>query len=242
MTMACNRGKASPDSHTKVRLFADSGGYCQNPECTRLLFMEIGDERIHVAEIAHIFAAGDDGPRANQALTPEQKGAYENLILLCPTCHTMVDKAPAAFPDSLVIRWKRQHVEKLAAMFGARRYPDRLGARSAILPLLDENQAIHREYGPDNEYRLNPESEQSRVWQRKVRSRILPNNRRILALLDANRELLSAPEQVIVELLRQHVDDLEARHIDADHGGGGARFPAEAHTLLRDVDDNGRQE
>lgn len=232
MTMTCNRGKASPDQHTKIRLFADSGGYCQNPGCSRLLFMEIGDERLHVAEIAHICAAGNDGPRANKTLTPEQRGAYENLILLCPTCHTMVDKAPAAFPDNLVFRWKRSHVDKLAALFGTRRYPDRSAARSALEPLLSENQAIHEQYGPDNEYRYNPESEQADLWQRKVRTRILPNNRRILALLDANRELLSATEQRILERLRQHVDDLEARHIDADLSGGGTRFPTEAHNLL----------
>lgn len=239
--MSCNRGKASPDQLTKIRLFADSGGYCQNPECSRLLFMETGDEQLHVAEIAHICAAGDDGPRANKALTAEQRGSYENLILLCPTCHTMIDKAPAAFPDNLVLRWKRSHVDKLAGLFGTRRYPDRSSARAALAPLLMENQAIHEQYGPDNEYRYNPESEQADVWRRKVRTRILPNNRRILALLDANCELLSATEQRMLERLRQHVDDLEARHIDADLSGGGARFPTEAHNLLVDEGDDGRE-
>jgi hypothetical protein len=237
--MPCNRGKASPDQYTKIRLFADSGGYCQNPDCSRLFFMDVGDERLHVAEIAHICAAGDDGPRANKELTPEQRGAYENLILLCPTCHTMVDKAPAAFPDEVVLRWKRSHVDKLAALFGTRRYSDRSFARSALLPLLSENKTIHEQYGPDNDYRYNPESEMAAAWQRKVRTRILPNNRRILALLDANYELLSAVEQHTVEVLRQHVDDLEARHLDADLRGGGARFPSGVHDLLTDEDNDG---
>lgn len=232
--MSCTRGKASPDQHTKNRLFAESGGYCQKPECSRQLFMEVGGERIHVAEIAHICAAGDDGPRANTSLTPEQRGAYDNLILLCPTCHTIVDKAPDVFPDPLVRGWKRSHLEKLAAVFGTKRYPDRPTARAALTPLLDENGAVHEQYGPDNDYRYNPESEQADVWKRKVRTLVLPNNRRILALLDANRDLLTPAERRTLERLRQHVDDLEARHIGADLSGGGARFPPEARDLFAD--------
>jgi len=153
----------------------------------------------------------------------------------------MVDKAPAAFPDEMVLRWKRSHVDKLAALFGTKRYNERPAARAALLPLMSENKFIHEEYGPDNDYRYNPESELADVWQRKVRTRILPNNRRILALLDANRELLSLTEQRTVEVLRQHVDDLEARHIDTVLDGGGARFPSEAHDLFAAKEDNGRE-
>jgi len=189
--MGCNRGKASPNPHTRIRLFADSGGYCQNPECSCLLFLEVGSEQFHIAEIAHICAAAENGPRSSKVLTPEQRGAYENLILLCPKCHTIVDKAASSYPDQLVQNWKWLHVDKLASLFGTKRYSDRATARAAVIPLLFENRIIHEQYGPDNDYRYNPESEQANVWQRKMRTQILPNNRRILALLDANRALLT---------------------------------------------------
>jgi hypothetical protein len=39
---------------TKLRLFADSGGYCGNPECSAPIFKEFDDEIIHIGEIAHI--------------------------------------------------------------------------------------------------------------------------------------------------------------------------------------------
>jgi len=81
--MVCSRGEATPNAHTKLRLFADSAGYCQNPACNRPLFIDAGDKNIHIAEMAHVFAAADDGPRANPILTNAERGRFENLILLC---------------------------------------------------------------------------------------------------------------------------------------------------------------
>lgn len=81
--MACNRGKANPNAQTKLRLFADSGGYCQRPDCSNRLFVDTKTTNVHLAEMAHIIAAGSDGPRADGSFTDEQKGSYENLLLLC---------------------------------------------------------------------------------------------------------------------------------------------------------------
>ena len=104
--MACPNGKATPDSHTKLRLFANSGGYCQNPNCNQNLFFNIGDSNFHIAEMAHVFCGGDAGPRLNRKLTDSERGDYSNLILLCPTCHTMIDKAEKEYPDYKIIIWK----------------------------------------------------------------------------------------------------------------------------------------
>jgi len=34
---------------------------------------------------------------------------YVNLILLCPSCHTHVDKAPEEYPEDLLKKWKKDH-------------------------------------------------------------------------------------------------------------------------------------
>lgn len=230
--MSCSRGKASPNEVTKLRLFAHSAGFCQRPDCTRPLFVDLGDKQIHVAEMAHIFAATDHGPRANAELSQEERGQFENLILLCPTCHTTIDKAPSVFSDAIVAEWKRRHSTILANIFGVATYGDRAALRAAIDPVLAENREIFEQYGPDNDYRLNPESEVALVWQRKVRSKILPNNRKLLSVLDANRSLLHRDEQKVLELFRQHVDDLEARHLGAAIAATAARFPSQMNTLL----------
>lgn len=229
--MACSRGAASPDAHTQRRLFAASAGYCQNPGCANELFVDAADESFHIAELAHVFAANDGGPRSQPELTKEERGAFENLVVLCANCHTMVDKAPVAFPDSLILRWKREHANKLQRLFGAVRFDDRTSARQAVEPLLAQNFAIFQQYGPHIEASRNPESGAAEQWKRKMLTRILPNNRRVLALLDANRHLLRDDEKLTVERFRQHIDDLEAFHIE-EKRQDASRFPDDLSKIL----------
>jgi len=91
--MTCLKGRVNPSTTTKLRLFADSGGFCQNPSCLQPLFKDFEDDTIHIAEMAHIISAGDSGPRSDSDKTDDAKAAYTNLILLCPSCHTQIDKA-----------------------------------------------------------------------------------------------------------------------------------------------------
>lgn len=229
--MACSRGAASPDAHTQRRLFAASAGYCQNPGCAYELFVDAADQSFHIAEMAHVIAAKDGGPRSNPKLSREERGAYENLVVLCANCHTMVDKAPDAFPDSMMFGWKREHTNKLQGLFGAVRFDDRTAARQVVEPLLVQNLAIFQQYGPHIEAARNPESGAAEQWRRKMLTRILPNNRRILAVLDANRHLLDDGEKSIVERFRQHLDDLEAFHIEGN-SQDASRFPNELSNIL----------
>ena len=231
--LSCPRGAAAPDAHTQRRLFAASAGYCQNPGCQHALFVDLPGKSIHIAEMAHVFAAQDHGPRANAKLTKAHRGAFENLILLCANCHTMVDKAPDQFSDATMLGWKRDHAVKLQALFGLTKYSGRIFARAAIEPSLRENHTIFDQYGPHVAAALNPESGAHDLWRRKMLGRILPNNRLVLALLDANPHLLREREMATVEAFRQHVDDLEARHFEG-HNEDGMRFPAEMAGILKD--------
>lgn len=229
--MACSRGDASPDAQTQRRLFAASAGYCQNPSCANDLFVDAAGKSIHIAEMAHIFAASDQGPRGKPDFGAKERGAFENLIMLCANCHTMVDKAPGAYPDKMMLGWKREHANKLQALFGASHYVDRAAARKVIAPLLEENYAIFKQYGPHIEAAKNPESGAAEQWRRKMLTRILPNSRRTLAILDANRHLLDGKEKETLEQFRQHIDDLEAFHIEGNRENA-SRFPEELSQIL----------
>ncbi len=233
--MPCNRGQANPDRHTTLRLFSDSAGYCQRPGCPNHLFVDTGTRNVHVAEMAHIVAASDKGPRADAKVTEADKGLYDNLILLCANCHTTIDKAPADFPDDMIRDWKRQRVERIKALFGAVEYLDRGAARKAIEPSLTENRAVFDKYGPNNDYRHDPESEVAKVWQRKMRAIILPNNRKVLTILDANRGQLRQAELATLEAFRQHIDDLEAKHIGEGTGDVASRFPIGMAAILTEA-------
>ena len=229
--MACAKGRIEPSSTTKLRLFADSGGYCQNPSCLAQLFKDIDDDTIHIAEMAHVISACDNGPRSNSSMTPEQRAQYVNLILLCPTCHTIIDKAEESYPEGLIAAWKKSHRDQIASRFGCVAYENRELAYRALAPILVENRTIFDSYGPLTEERFNPESSMPRIWRRKIRTTIIPNNRKVLSLCDANRNLLDAAELAIVERFRQHVDDFEANHV---HGSNvnGIQFPSGMETLF----------
>lgn len=229
--MSCKRGKANPDSHTKLRLFADSGGYCQNPDCNTNLFLAVGDTEFHIAEMAHIISAGDDGPRSNTTLSKESKGDFSNLILLCPTCHTKIDKAELEFPDTAVLKWKKTHGIKIKSLFNIKQYKNRSEARQSVLPLLNENRTIFEIYGPLTDERFNPESEMPKLWQLKIHQIILPNNRKLLALFDSNYFLLKDEEIKTIELFRQHVLDFESKHINKEEIKG-LQFPSKLNQIF----------
>lgn len=232
--MSCAKGRITLTQTTKYRLFADSGGFCQNPNCLSELFRDIGDTTIHIAEMAHIISAADDGPRANTQLTPEERGAYTNLILLCPTCHTVIDKAEEKYPKTLISEWKRLHKHRIYVLFGITKYNSRSEARKSIHPYLIENRMIFDQYGPMTDEMYNPESSMPRRWLSKIRTRIIPNNRNILAICDENIELLSSKERYVLELYRQHVDDFEAKHV-GESGVNGIQFPLGMNNIFMDI-------
>ncbi|GGB22118.1 hypothetical protein GCM10011492_09980 [Flexivirga endophytica] len=70
---------------------------CAFPSCTQLLTEDSVDATTGagyvtiVGEQAHIRSPKADGPRHDPAYDESKLNSYENLILLCPTHHTMID-------------------------------------------------------------------------------------------------------------------------------------------------------
>lgn len=209
--MSCSRGKANPNTFVKTKLFANSAGFCQRPECNEPLFKNFKEKEIHIAEIAHIISV-NNGAREKK-ITKEEKGSYENLILLCPNCHTIIDKNEIDFPELLINTWKVQHESRLAEVFSFKKFESRQEVRLILEPLFEENKMIFELYGPENDYKLNPESENAGIWLTKMRSEIIPNNRKILNLINHNLHLTNPQERTYFQIFKQHLKDLEAKHI-----------------------------
>lgn len=223
--MACSRGKANPNNFTKIKLFANSGGYCQRPECNEPLFKAFKEKEIHIAEIAHIISV-NHGARENKKLSSVQKGMYENLILLCPNCHTTIDKDEIDFPETLIKQWKTEHEKRLASIFGIQKFENRESIRQVLEPIFRENKTIFEIYGPETDERFNPESEIAPLWIQKIRTIIIPNNRRIQNIIENNYSLLTSSEKSNFDKFKQHVNDFEAKHI-FNTSSIGIRFPLE---------------
>ena len=96
-------------------LFGLSGNQCAHPKCTNNVIEPATEESdaAVIAQICHIYAISDDGPRGKAGLTNEELNSPDNLILLCPTHHTMVDNQYETYPAEMLKQWKRDHEAKV---------------------------------------------------------------------------------------------------------------------------------
>lgn len=213
----------------KLRLFADSGGYCMNPDCNDYLYPIDRESSTHVAEVAHIWSTQPSGPRYDVGDKFTDNNDYDNLVLLCPTCHKVADKMEGLYTDDMLDSWKKSHKGKLESVFCEFTCTDRDNLCLKISPLLEENHIIHQELGPDN-FDRNPETYDASLWQHEVKYRIIPNSRLVLRYLDCSKKCLNRQELPIVEEYRFHVRQLIDRHT-TKRTTYAPRFPEQVHKI-----------
>lgn len=116
MAPAKGRGSEVP-TPVKMILMARSAGLCNFSGCHRTLVLKTEkDGEIHLSEAAHIYPLGKGGPRARKGarIPIAKKNAPDNLLLLCPTHHTQVDKAPKSYPEKMLRAMKEELEDKIA--------------------------------------------------------------------------------------------------------------------------------
>lgn len=92
-------------------LCTKSGNRCAMPDCRAVLVKDAvnTDRASLIAEAAHIKGENPGSARYDLNMADEERNSYENLILLCPSCHTKIDKQPGVFPVSLLQQYKEEH-------------------------------------------------------------------------------------------------------------------------------------
>ncbi|MFC4859204.1 hypothetical protein [Actinophytocola glycyrrhizae] len=229
--------RVNPSVSSRRRLWGDSGGYCGNPACREYLFPD--DLDVDFGELAHVIPASPDGPRGVplDEVVAEDRAHHSNLVLLCANCHTTIDKAPAAYPVEMLHGWKQKRIDEIQIAVSTPTFQTRAEARAHLQGELETNRAIHTRYGPVGDpYRHgNPA-----LWRRHARATIVPNNRKILRVLEANRHLLTRDEQEILAVYRLHVDQFEGRHVLEDFTTGTERFPEAIERILLDEKETDR--
>ena len=150
-------------------LWARSGGFCQNPACNSDFFVIFADGKVtSTAELSHVIGRSKRGPRGDNELSAEERDECENIILLCPTCHTLVDKNPRQFPAETLCEWKRSHEHVIRRQFEVAVYVSREKLAPVVHKLLRLNRGIFLQYGPHSEHSKKPYSDAAAVWQRCV--------------------------------------------------------------------------
>jgi hypothetical protein len=212
-------------------LWSESGGHCQNPACRRDLHAI--SKRVSVSELAHIIPASDGGPRgeSDQHLDDDQRAAANNILLLCPTCHTAIDKDPAEYPIERLRGWKNISIAARTAAFGTPRFKTRAEAHAKLVSLLAKNWKVFDKYGPQAG---GLDEDRAALWAKFVKSTVIPVNRQVLAHIRANEHLLTASEAATVAEFEIHAGQLEDRHLGGNWAAGTLTFPADVPRLFEE--------
>ena len=112
MTSSNSRNYPQP---VRALLWAMSGGWCCFLACDVLCvdLTESSDAPATFGNIAHIEALKDEGPRANPALSEQERNAYANLIVLCRNHHAIVDADEETYTVDVLRAWKKAREDTL---------------------------------------------------------------------------------------------------------------------------------
>lgn len=188
-----HRKKISDNEQRK--LYAESMGRCMNPNCKKELFGSDGD----IMEKAHII------PYCKTA-----DNSYENLIILCPSCHKQFDKL-SAFSVEEVKQWKQIRKDELERFF-SKKYSNFDDLKKTAVPLLLENKQIFENYFlHDNKL----------LWD-KFEIKILINNEKLKKLFESNLDLFQKHSEKsysnleYIQLFIAHVNEFKTTRPDKE--------------------------
>lgn len=191
------------------RLWGKAAGKCSHPTCdvNCLPFLDDKDTVV-VGEMAHVIARSVDGPRGRSS---DSDDGYPNLILLCPTHHRLVDKAPEGkFAVATLLQWKAEHEGRIAKVLEAPVFHERALLDQFVRPLLAENHVCWSIYGPESDAaKRNPNSTAGLFWPFRKLSLIVPNNRRLILAIQSNRTLFNNHEYRIAREFVEHAEGFE---------------------------------
>ncbi len=198
------------NKNVKRKLYAESMGRCMNPSCQRELFGKNGD----IIEKAHVVSWGKTSDNS-----------FENLVLLCPTCHTEFDKNKA-FTLEKVLEWKNIRKRELERFF-SKKYETFEELKRKVVPILQENKIIFEKYYLHDNKNL---------WD-KFEYKILINNRKLKMLFLANDRLIQRHQErhysnlAYIQLFLLHVDEFEKTRMEGEKIRE-VLFPSEINSMF----------
>ena len=219
-------------------LWSNAAGICSFSGCSERLSVEqtAGVSPYTIGEMAHIKGNKPGSNRYDQLQTDIERDSYENLILLCPTHHTLIDKSEneSVYTVEILHEMKNEHESGISNRLGEEKFVNIEQLKDKISIYMSENHQAWEQFGPlSDNARRNPNNDQIfALWTSARLSIIVPNNREIVRLLKANRILFSREEQRIVSKFITHVESYEKWVNDEIPYQAVLRFPKEFEELV----------
>lgn len=219
-----------PEKEVKL-LWGRAAGTCSNPGCReRVSATSKNGDSYLTGEMAHMVARNIGGPRADF-----KNGAniYENLILLCPMCHTKIDKSPDEYSLKLLADWKQSHELWIEESLTASKFANAHEMLEAISEQLNESYYYFVEYGPQSKRaQYDPASSSHAIWMARRLDTIIHNNRRIVNILTSNENLVDGKLKAEAVKMRDHALAYEQHAYD--RLDGYPTFPASFAHLVNE--------
>lgn len=117
---------SAPRTKTVKRLFALSGNRCAFAVCQAAVVDASGTV---VGEICHIKGASADGPRYDAEQSDEDRHGFNNLLILCPTHHKVVDDDEVTYTVEALNKLKSAHESSAREVESTDRVVDALLAK-----------------------------------------------------------------------------------------------------------------
>jgi hypothetical protein len=219
-------------------LWSNAAGRCSFSDCgVRLTVNRAANAAPYtLGEMAHIKGKRKGSNRHDKNQTIEQRDSYENLILLCPTHHTLIDKLEneLVHTTEILLEMKNAHENNISKRLEGEDLSNIEEIKDRISIYLAENHQAWIQYGPLSELaQKNPHSDEIHaVWISERLSIIVPNNRKIVSILNDYRKYFNRKEQAIISKFLSHANSYERWINDKIPYQGVMRFPIEFEQLI----------
>lgn len=104
----------------KDQLWAIAAGRCEI--CNRILYSNLTFGKVgNYAQMAHIHAVSKNGPRHKKDMSKDELNNVNNLMLLCPDDHHLIDSNPEKYGNGLLLEYKKNHEDRIRRVTEIRR-------------------------------------------------------------------------------------------------------------------------
>jgi hypothetical protein len=143
---------------TRLILYVRAGGRCQFDGCNEYLLRHpLTQDDGNFGQMAHIVAFKPEGPRGKSGLRPEYINDADNLMLLCPHCHKLVDEKPEEYTRETLEKYKRDHEQRIFTLTATKadrkttivQLKSRVSGQTVAIPAAYVRQAVSPRYPED---------------------------------------------------------------------------------------------
>ena len=205
-------GRPSILLSTMRKLWAESMGYCMNPDCQ----VELVTDDVSIGHMVHIKEHADGGDVS-----------FDNLLLLCANCHVEIDANRTISTMPRLLEWKNNRQGEIKAHF-TRRFASFQKMEELVQPLLISNGLIFDRYGPAADNSNN--SARRDLWL-QFEPELIVNNQKLVSLFQANRQLFHQENQVTIDIFRLHVEEFLATR-DTELPNRKVLFPTDINAMF----------